>query len=69
MKTQPSEETIGEFFLDRRTGEVYRHISYSKNPTATLEALDNDTTPNKLQGVVGALIFDDLVLLVPEVED
>lgn len=61
------ESTLGSYWVDEH-GEVWKHIVYSDQPTATLERVDMARlgTRKRVGGVVGAPIFDGFTRLVKE---
>lgn len=69
MRTPPGEATVGQLFVDE-AGRVWRHISYSTQPTAGFERVDETAIPalQRLEGVIGSPLLAGLTLLVPEDE-
>lgn len=56
-----NENTVGTYFIDEQ-GDIWRHIAYSHEPTATLEKVRE---PGKrVGGVVGAPIFEGFIALI-----
>ncbi len=71
--TGPSEKTVGRYFLDAQ-GELWRHISYCAQPTATMEKVGTAAVARVLGskelvrrgGAIGSPILSGFRLLVPE---
>lgn len=70
MSTPVNNATVGKFFIDER-GDLWEHISYCANPTATFRRVGETLVapgacPTRMTAAVGAPLISQLRLLVPE---
>jgi hypothetical protein len=63
MRSRPSKETLGTLWIDDK-GVYWEQVSYTDRPTASFRRLDDHS--QRLSGVVGCLLLDQLVLCKPE---
>jgi hypothetical protein len=63
VRSRPSEETLGTLWIDDK-GVYWEQVSYTDQPTASFRRLDDRS--QRLSGVVGSLLLDQLVLCKPE---
>lgn len=58
-------EDLGGIYKHKETGEIFKLVSYTDQPTATLLSFHDD---KRIRGVVGSPLLQKFIKLVPEGE-